>query len=118
MPPKRCIGKDSPISAYKSNLDIVSKKRYASKIEHCGGVDPFELNSSVMSSDPVDFPNIKIQNVKDYFTKSTCHVTGSQLCIQRGLESYELAVAGYVDVMEALYLEQLKIFVVRGKVNK
>jgi hypothetical protein len=117
MPPKRSIGRDNPIGSYKRTLDTVSRKRYDTKIEQCGGVDPFDLNSSVMSSDPVDFPSITKQNVKDYFTKTTCHVTGIQLCIQRGLESYELTVAGYVDVMEALYLERLKNFIVRGKVK-
>lgn len=115
MPPKRSIGKGAPLVEYQNGLDPVSLRRYKEKIHLCGGMDPFELLSSAMSSDPSNLPDFKQENIVAYFTKC-CHVSGQPLNIQRGLESYELAVVGYVKSIESFFIDASKLFIVRGQV--
>jgi hypothetical protein len=117
MPPKlkRSIGKGAPIDKYRDSLDSVSLQRYKEKIQMCGGVDPFGLLSPAMSSDPAHFPDIKRDNIVKYFNKC-CHVSGEQLNVQRGIQSYELAVVGYVSPIESFFIDASKLFIVRGQV--
>jgi hypothetical protein len=118
MPPKlkRSIGKGAPIDKYLDGLDSVSLQRYKEKIQLCGGMNPFTLLSTAMSSDPAHFPDLKRENIVNYFTKC-CHVSGQQLNVQRGIQSFELAVVGYVSSIESFFIEASKMFIVRGKVN-
>jgi hypothetical protein len=117
MPPKRSIGKGRPLKNYKDRLDSVSFTRYIQKIKACGGMDPFTLESSVMSSLAKDLPWLKKSHILDYYTKSKCHRDESNLNVQRGVQSYELFVAGYVTLVESLNQVHANVFILRGKVS-
>jgi hypothetical protein len=121
MGPKLKSKQDETFKAlpnYKDNLDPLSRRRYNQKLASCGGIDPYALLPSVMSCDPLNYPDLKFSNVLEYFKNSKCHESGSTINAQRGMDAFELLVVGYSSEAYSYYVEPSKTYILRSEVNK
>lgn len=101
---------------YILSLEGVDRDRYDAKIKLCEGIDPYELDFSVLKADNLNLPDVEHGDVYEYLVNTTNTVSMIQMKNYKSLESHNFFTSGFVQDLR--YKELTHILLIFGVVSK
>lgn len=83
-------------SSYYDSLSEYAKLRYDEKIQKCGGIDPYTLKPSQLSTDRNDFPEMTLVDVGNHMIHSVSPFTKRAFKAYKSMEAYSYFESGFV----------------------
>lgn len=87
--------------SYYENLSDGMKIRYDSKIEQCGGTDPYTIKEKGLSVKRADFPEITLLDIANYMVHSVSYCTKRAFKAVKSMEAYKFFESGFVLTLGA-----------------
>lgn len=83
-------------SIYYNSLSEDAKLRYDDKIQKCGGIDPYTLKASDLSTDQKDFPEMTLLDIGNHMIHSVSPFTKRAFKAYKSMEAYSYFESGFV----------------------
>lgn len=103
-------------SVYYNSLSEDAKLRYDEKIQKCGGIDPYILKASDLSTDRKDFPEMTLLDIGNHMIHSVSPFTKSAFKAYKSMEAYSFFESGFVSNIGSRKTKDLEI-ILKGNVR-